>query len=845
MPGHCEQPRAKRTATTPTPRVAASLVTHPLQARGALQTMRAQAMQLNAGRANRTGIPDDLKRGMEGMSGVSLDDVTVHRNSAEPARFAALAYAQGNQVHLGPGQERHLAHEVAHVVQQKQDLVRATGQALGQPLNDEAGLEREADLLGARAASARASGDAPTPDAAIQPRMPIQRQPVFLLDQAAVPPGMKGMHGILVRLLETEKKLESKLPGLATIPGLPKLLFRLMHDKGRHDTFDLDSEQGAAFLTYELLSLGKAPQPVRNGKDANGGSGGQTASASSKPQASGGSSKAFETVFLGAGASIAYYLAAGRGQYSPSASIIIGLDDPWGGKRGPGVVAHPESMITPMLEFLGQKTDSVWTERGKFAQLVATVIQRSGLPLIREKVLGVEEMSDGTYLVSTTGEPVRARNVVGGMGSGEHRPPREVDASAIAAKPGDVAENPKQNSAIAKRVMNMDVFTRVADRIYGASGSGGSAGSTAKLMLAPEGKTVPGREARAGIHVVLSGGNGGIDVAFTALQKGFRVTWLVGAGGPRFLEGFFNYAAKYAMERSAQFSATNRRAASVDGKQRVAEIRQHLEQLYAGQDHVLLKDVVDYFAEAARFEAVHFADAGAVSLKGTQVDIGVVLGDRTVDTVSGDLYVYAHGQDGSALQIFESLRSKMTPVIDQNFRFLSPTSRESPGVKSGQVKQQDTVLGMEHRSKSGGSLKLIGAAGFRHPDQKPSTMRPVIDSLPPNVLLNDQLTPSRSQIEAQLDYVRPNIASVADFITDDRTQLAMHITARYPFVRGPDIEQLTATIIRSRTDGFPKAPAITAVPPNSARFQKAWEARLIMLNEVGKLKKEGGIKSKL
>lgn len=836
MSEHCELRRATATAAPRSTPLHAPGTPHPLQARRPVEALRAQTIQLNAGRANHTGIPDGLKRGMEGMSGVSLDDVTVHRNSAEPARFAALAYAQGNQVHLGPGQERHLAHEVAHVVQQKQGRVRATGQALGQPLNDEPGLEREADLLGARAQSRRASGEGPTPAAVVQGRMPIQRQPVFLLDQAAVAPGMKGVYAILIRLIETKKNLDDKLPSLATVPELPKLLFQMMHDKGRHDTFDLDSEQGAAFLTYELLSLGKGPKPVQDGKGASGG--GLTATAPSRTPVSGGSSKAFETVFLGAGASIAYYLAAGRGQYSPSASIIIGLADPWGGKRGPGVVAHPESMITPMLEFLGQKTDSVWTERGKFAQLVAAVIQRSGLPLIRETVLRVEETSDGDYLIVTTGGSVRARNVVGGMGSGEHRPPN-VDAGAIAAKPGEVAENPKQNSAIAKRVMNMDVFTQVADRIYSGSGS------AAKLMLAPEGEAVPGREARGAIHMVLSGGNGGIDVAFSALQKGFRVTWLVGAGGPRFLEGFFNYAAKYAMDRSAQFSADGGRAASTDSKQRVAEIRRHLEQLYAGQEHVLLKGVVDYFAEAARFEAVHFADAGAVSVKGTQVEIGVALGEQTIGTVSGDLYVYAHGQDGSALRIFESLRSKMTPVIDQNLRFLSATSRESPGVKSGQVKQQDTVLGMEHRSKGGGSLKLIGAAGFRHPDQKPPAMKPVIDSLPPNVLLNDQLTPSRSQIEAQLDYVRPNIASVADFITDDRTQLAMHIAARYPFVAGPDIAQLTTAIIRSRTDGFPGAPEITAVPPNSARFQRAWETKLISLNEEGKIKKGVGRKAAL
>lgn len=94
---------------------------------------------------NTTGIPDSLKQRVEKRSGVSLDGVKVHYHSPQPAAVQAYAYTQGNQVYLGPGQERHLAHELGHVVQQAQGRVRATGSVAGQPLNDEASLEREAD----------------------------------------------------------------------------------------------------------------------------------------------------------------------------------------------------------------------------------------------------------------------------------------------------------------------------------------------------------------------------------------------------------------------------------------------------------------------------------------------------------------------------------------------------------------------------------------------------------------------------------------------------------------------------------------------------------------------------
>lgn len=77
---------------------------------------------------NQTGMPDHLKSGMENLSGMSLDHVKVHYNSPKPAALQAHAYAQGNDVQLPPGKEKHLPHEAWHVVQQKQGRVKPTMQ---------------------------------------------------------------------------------------------------------------------------------------------------------------------------------------------------------------------------------------------------------------------------------------------------------------------------------------------------------------------------------------------------------------------------------------------------------------------------------------------------------------------------------------------------------------------------------------------------------------------------------------------------------------------------------------------------------------------------------------------
>lgn len=120
-----------------------------LQAKPSISALQRQEEAKNP---NQTGLPDELKAGVENLSGYSLDDVRVHYNSSKPAQLQALAYTQGTEIHVAPGQEEHLPHEAWHVVQQMQGRVKPTMQMKGVQINDDAGLEREASTSGEDAA---------------------------------------------------------------------------------------------------------------------------------------------------------------------------------------------------------------------------------------------------------------------------------------------------------------------------------------------------------------------------------------------------------------------------------------------------------------------------------------------------------------------------------------------------------------------------------------------------------------------------------------------------------------------------------------------------------------------
>lgn len=124
----------------------ATLQPKPLE--GPLTAITQPSVQSFAGTVQ---LPGPLQKGLEALSGLNLSTVRVHHNSSHPAELNALAYTKGHDIYLGHGQDKHLPHEGWHVVQQIQGRVKPTLQTRGIAVNDDASLEREADVMGKRA----------------------------------------------------------------------------------------------------------------------------------------------------------------------------------------------------------------------------------------------------------------------------------------------------------------------------------------------------------------------------------------------------------------------------------------------------------------------------------------------------------------------------------------------------------------------------------------------------------------------------------------------------------------------------------------------------------------------
>ena len=120
------------------------------------------AQKESSGKAtHKSGIPDRVRAKMEKAMNADFSKVRVHAASSKPANFKAEAYTQGENIHFKPGQynpdtaqgQQLLGHELAHVVQQREGKVPVNGTELGQAVNTDEHLEKEADVLGTKAAN--------------------------------------------------------------------------------------------------------------------------------------------------------------------------------------------------------------------------------------------------------------------------------------------------------------------------------------------------------------------------------------------------------------------------------------------------------------------------------------------------------------------------------------------------------------------------------------------------------------------------------------------------------------------------------------------------------------------
>ncbi|MEM7367435.1 MAG: DUF4157 domain-containing protein [Bacteroidota bacterium] len=164
---------------------------------------------------NHTGLPDQLKSGLEHLSGMDMSDIRVHHNSSKPADLQAHAYTQGSEIHIGPGQEKHLPHEAWHVVQQKHGRVQPTMQFNGANINDDTGLEREADLMGETVMQRKYQ----PPSSLNRTAISVSSAPLQMVWGGKLLGGLGGMIGAGGVLAGIGAGIGSMFPGLGTALG--------------------------------------------------------------------------------------------------------------------------------------------------------------------------------------------------------------------------------------------------------------------------------------------------------------------------------------------------------------------------------------------------------------------------------------------------------------------------------------------------------------------------------------------------------------------------------------------------------------------------------------------------
>lgn len=112
----------------------------------------------------KSAMPEDVQMKMETAFDSDFSDVNIHTNSSQASEIGALAYTQGTDIHFAENQydpssqsgQELLGHELTHVVQQREGRVEPTTEThTGLPVNDDIGLESEADRMGAIAAQTK------------------------------------------------------------------------------------------------------------------------------------------------------------------------------------------------------------------------------------------------------------------------------------------------------------------------------------------------------------------------------------------------------------------------------------------------------------------------------------------------------------------------------------------------------------------------------------------------------------------------------------------------------------------------------------------------------------------
>lgn len=460
-------------------------------------------------------------------------------------------------------------------------------------------------------------------------------------------------HPLQGQTVEERRRAETVLAHLKRYSRLKTLLAGMRRSEVDHGTIDLRDPQHLAQFYFqvrrELLLDGtirmegaegaEIVDKLKEGKEADQAQGAAHRRARSEKAGLPPGYNSFPVAILGAGASVAYYLATAGRSLDPASTVIIGETQPWAGERGSeGVVNHPLNMIAPdgyqgsgLLDAGGGLAP-----RHSLSERINEVIRR--WPNIRtRKVLKVERHASGEYFTITTDASYRpifyARRVIAGLGIGKHKEPDKVTWAGGGREHRD---NRIGRRAAVPRMIDMDHFQRA--------------------MIAGE---LPLGSIRS---IAVVGPNAAIDVMSTVLRRYpdlmvNPIYWItgtdLGGGGrppstkrPAFLKGTDNeyVEGRYGEVMKSKASSPVKRIS----KEGVITVVGH-----------------DYLAARIRADGVDL-DVGERGLEEAP--------DTLVETLQADLVVYGMGPDVNAVsQVFgikeEHLKRDMEPIYDMGLHF--------------------------------------------------------------------------------------------------------------------------------------------------------------------------------
>jgi len=534
--------------------------------------------------------------------------------------------------------------------------------------------------------------------------------------------------------------------------------------------------------------------------------------------------KVYKEVILGAGASAAYYIASNYGKFDIKNTMILGDLQPWAKERGSeGNVNHPHNQIDPQQGGKPIEDDEEGlAARKELSRRIAEVIAK--VPHTQCTITKVRRCPQDFFEIETSEGKFYANKVTNALGIGKQLKPDGIAKEAEA------------------KTKDMDSFKRDLD------------GKTIKQAY-PEVKSV-----------CVSGGNAAIDVITAIVRDQGRnpsnkldIHWVVGdTGAPAFLNGTDNALAAKAFPSGDLVGG--------------GPIEKDNMKVYRGR-------------------LTGASGAGPVQVTAAYSDPPRSKNMKT-HSFTVDMVIYGTGPDSEAMQaLFVNENSSgedeplpLEPVIDKGRHFNIQIEEKSPGALveklKGKLKDEQAAKDLKGyledpslekvvdntddvivsvKSKDEGhaksTMQFVGASGARLRTTA-STSVPLnspkhetMATLPENVVGNDQLTSSRSRVEAQFNSLPTSTDDVPlvateggiNFITSNQTVIRVHIAECYPKIPPGLGDYVTGQIIfeRSRrtTKGdVPKTP----IPMRSEddefmenlsldqqrAFQKKWTDRL-------------------